>query len=294
MKKMSKLTKKLFLSAIALGLAVVTLTTTTFAWYTSSTQAAAQNGSASTSSTTADSSLLISADGITFNSTATIEGTPFKLVPLQYKEEAFRLLDGNVYTEKSGESGVPAGFYSFTLYFKSNNDEEVDVYIQSLKIANTIRETANLPKYDSLNYAEDATNGIPNQSTYAVDVVNALDLIIENNRNGFFNYDLSGQIDGVVAPFGFDEGNKPNAINYYNAFMETDLSANQADKLVEFTTATPIGRIPTSQTNNGILQVTFILYLNGWDNYCFDACRGQSFNVNIDFTTVPQGVQQGQ
>ena len=37
--KFSKLTKKLLLSALSLGLAVVTLTTTTYAWYTSSTEA---------------------------------------------------------------------------------------------------------------------------------------------------------------------------------------------------------------------------------------------------------------
>lgn len=291
MKKMSKLTRKLFLSAIALGLAVVTLTTTTFAWYTSSTQAQASNGSASTSGTTADSSLLISADGSTFNSTATIAQKGVDLVPLQYDatNNYFKQLKA---TEEYKVDGKAAGIYSFTLYFKSNNAAAVPVYIQSLTIKNA--NEGDLTLYDSLNVSENGgADGLPTASKYAVDVVNALDLVIKNDNStdNFFNYDLSGKIADTKKSVGFtvdENANKtPNAINYYNKFMtKSPIKEEDAPGLSAFTKVTPIGTIPaTTAESAGILEVTFILYLNGWDKYCFDACRGQSFSVGIIFTT---------
>lgn len=281
---MKKLTKKLLLSAITLGLALVTLTTTTFAWYTSSTQAKAINGSASTSSTTKDASLLISSDEGTekeFSSQATIAQQGVNLVPLQYDTENKYFKELNASTEYKVEGQV-AGFYEFKLYFKSNNNETVDVYIENLKIVNTNKN--NLTKFDSLKYvAGNNTDGLPNEAKYYVDAVNALDLIIKNNNtsNNFFNYDLSGKITDTASSFGFGETETPNAIAYYNAFMENDITA-PTSALEPFVKTASIGTIPAG----GILEVTFVIYLNGWDVYCFDACRGQSFSVNIDFTTV--------
>ena len=34
-----------------------------------------------------------------------------------------------------------------------------------------------------------------------------------------------------------------------------------------------------------VVSVTYVIYLNGWDEYCFDACRGQSFSVAVEFST---------
>ena len=108
--KFSKLTKKLLLSALSLGLAVVTLTTTTFAWYTSSTDASAAGGTGSTSGQTSDSSLMISGDkGVSWGPTATITSSEFDLIPVQWNETAkkFQVLGANngVYAEKSYYDG---------------------------------------------------------------------------------------------------------------------------------------------------------------------------------------------
>ena len=63
--------------------------------------------------------------------------------------------------------------------------------------------------------------------------------------------------------------------------MENDIDPATAPALSEFDKTAAIGVIP----KDGVLEVTFVIYLNGWDAYCFDACRGQSFNVEIDFTS---------
>ena len=279
MKKMSKLTRKLLLSALALGLAVVTLTTTTYAWYTSSNKATAGTGEASTSSSTKDASLLISSDegeNKVFASSATIATCAVDLVPVYYNGTDFYELNGSV---------ASTNYYKFTLYFKTTSDlEDVPVYIATVVIDNS---TTPKVEYDSLvQTSGTGEDGLPNKSKYWVDVINALDLRIENNNteNNEFDYDLSAHNLSAADNFsGFITGSTPNAINYYNKFMGADKALDPADAptLTPFTKDVAIGTIPAGE----ILEVTFYVYLNGWDNYCFDVCRGQSFTIDIEFTT---------
>lgn len=37
---------------------------------------------------------------------------------------------------------------------------------------------------------------------------------------------------------------------------------------------------------SSVLKVTFIIYLDGWDLACFDACQGQSFTLDMEFTST--------
>lgn len=291
MKKMSKLTKKLFLSAIALGLAVVTLTTTTFAWYTSSTTAQATNGSASTSGTTDDSSLMISTDGDTFGPSVSLDDTEVYLIPVQWKSNKFQ-------NKNEQDIDLDNYYYEFTLYFKATSDVDVPVYISELKIKNGKDAIGDLTSYDNLVLSElsaDTKNsdGLPNVEKYAVDVVSALDMVVSAGTKGedaskfkTTSYELGG-VNGVspLSPSGFGTDETPNANAYYDKFMETNTVSDAADyngELKELARTTVIGTIKAGE----ILQVTFKIYLNGWDNYCFDACRGQSFNVGLTFSSA--------
>ena len=89
-----------------------------------------------------------------------------------------------------------------------------------------------------------------------------------------------------LGSYGFN-GATPNANAYYDAFMgdtsstESYLQYNGA--LTALERSTSIGTIPTG--TEGVLEVVFYIYLNGWDLNCFDACKGQSFNVTIIFST---------
>ena len=47
-----------------------------------------------------------------------------------------------------------------------------------------------------------------------------------------------------------------------------------------------VGVINAGATKYEILAVTFYFYLNGEDVYCFDACKGQTFEISLEFTTV--------
>ena len=85
-------------------------------------------------------------------------------------------------------------------------------------------------------------------------------------------------------PVGFANEETPNANAYYDAFMKstTTSTANSYNNgLNALNRNTVIGTIPAGQ----ILEVTFKIYLNGWDNNCFDACRGQDFTVTLAFSS---------
>ena len=133
--KFSKLTKKLLLSALSLGLAVVTLTTTTYAWYTSNTDVAA-SGSGSTSGTTNDKSLLISANGNEYGPSVTfINQVDGGILPLQF--------DGTDFHAYGSSDPSSTGFIKFTLHFKiseANSAAPTPIYLTSLVITNQTAE----------------------------------------------------------------------------------------------------------------------------------------------------------
>lgn len=265
--KFSKLTKKLLLSALSLGLAVVTLTTTTYAWYTTNTEASA-TGEGSTSGSTDDYSLMISSDQTEWGQTATITADS-DLVPLQWDATEKRF-------EKYGASeGANSGYYQFTLYFKTSGANTAkDVYLKNINIVNKEADATKLTKFDNLS---NGVEGCPT-TTYAVDMVKALDLVIGTGENAVA-YELSNKFT-YLADQGTWNGT-PNALTYYNDIMTTDLVGSETASLQVLSYAASLGQIPVG----GQLAVTFTVYLNGWDAYCFDACRGQSFSISLEFST---------
>lgn len=295
--KFTKLTKKLLLSALSLGLAVVTLTTTTFAWYTTSTEANA-SGTGTTSGTTDDSTLLISNDYNTKGADATWSKTTSfanatSLMPAQLVKGTFKNLKGQA------ESGV----YTFTLWFKTSKttgSSNIGVYLSKLNIANG----GGITPYDNLlNGVTGLTDTlVPTGANYTIDAVRALDMKIGNTA-----YELSGQFD-------YEEDSvtsKPtiDAEYYYNSVMGGDALTDDSDELTPLyvgdgnvvTTAddsnnhVSIGEIKYVAANDetdtpahyDVLAVTFTIFLNGWDQYCFDACKGQDFKIELEFTTKP-------
>lgn len=281
MKKMSKLTKKLLLSALALGLAVVTLTTTTFAWYTSSTTASATGGS-STSGTTSDSTLLISKDYTggdtgTWGKSVTFDNLSSSLVPVQWKGSNFVTLDD--------KATAATDYYQFTIYFKTTKTydssvQNIPVYLKTFKLTNT---TPTLPSYDNLLGANNGVSGAPTEASYSVDTVRALDLLIDNGTKKA--YDLTGtQTYQTGKEKGFTDISLADALGYYNASMgATEERPEEFDKLelVDFAVTT----IDAASGAYQVKSVTFTIFLNGWDKYCFDACKGQDFTLEMSFST---------
>ena len=298
--KFTKLTKKLLLSALSLGLAVVTLTTTTFAWYTSSTDANAVGGEGTTSGTTKDSTLMISSDydtkgeDATWAKSATIANKGENLVPLQWNstKKAFQVLN------PKDDATTESGYYQFKLWFKTTKTDitegAINVYLNNLKIAN--KATSALTTYDNL-LAAATGKGTLTENTYAVDVVRALDMVIKSGETSNA-YELSKQFK-YATDYETGINDSSNALEYYNGVMGTSLShtsnltsvaVSQAEGSVGEITLNgqyvQVGSIAVEGSAYSVLEVTFIVYLNGWDQYCFDACKGQTFNIELAFTTV--------
>lgn len=299
--KFSKLTKKLLLSALSLGLAVVTLTTTTYAWYTTSTEASATGAEGSTSGTTSDSTLLVSTDydplgaedNGTWTKTVKITDTVDTMVPIVWQgNESF----------VDAKNTSSTNYYSFTLYFKTTKtfvaDEDVKVYLKNLQINNS-EEGDKLTTYDNLLAKEDG-KGTLDADTYAVDVVRALDMVISDGTTKT-GYELSDQFTYATAKeAGLKVGS--NAQTYYDGVMgdgsfdampkNNSLTAVKVAKtgtvgeITKDSEYVEVGVINAGATKYEILAVTFYFYLNGEDVYCFDACKDQTFEISLEFTTV--------
>ena len=68
-----------------------------------------------------------------------------------------------------------------------------------------------------------------------------------------------------------------------------DMSKTNSETLTAYDTTASTRAI--GQTGAGsltgmspILMVQYTIYLDGWDQYCFDACQGQSFSLAMEFT----------
>ena len=301
--KFTKLTKKLLLSALSLGLAVVTLTTTTFAWYTSSTEAGAV-GQGETSGTTQDSTLEITTayDGNINNSTWTKNVTvaPSGLMtPVAWNGTSFVDVDNTAATD----------YYQFKLWFKTTKttyDTDIAVYLKNMVITNTT-EGEKLPEYNNLlSNMQDRPNTVPAGSTYAIDAVRALDMVVDSNV-GKVAYELSNLFTYATSK---EKGyaSTLDASAYYQLVMGSSPNAAASGSLTPLThdsnelTVTSTGQYvqignlinKAETTSYDVLEVTFTIFLNGWDNYCFDACKGQSFSVSLDFTTAGKNISQGE
>jgi len=121
----------------------------------------------------------------------------------------------------------------------------------------------------------------------------------------------------AVATYGFEsmggadtniKENGAAALAYYNTVMGTSLSVPATDynagtettKIVlegktaeeiasQKTGKSPVevGTIPATATGMdfSVLEIRFVLYLDGWDNYCYDIMQGQTVNFSFQLTT---------
>lgn len=291
--KFTKLTKKLLLSALSLGLAVVTLTTTTFAWYTSSTEANA-TGSGMASGTTDDSTLMISSNNKDWSQSAEFEDLDALLKPVAW--------NGTKFVDVEGKDAASTDVFQFTLYFKTTksvaaeNPAAVKVYLNKILIANADKTL--IKEYDNLTDGKQAN--CPTSTTYSVDMVRALDMLIDND-----DYELSNKFTYATdKESGFGEGNAnigtADALAYYNAVMGSNNQKTRptepltntvtlagADGSIADANFVEIGAMTATggAAEYEVLPVTFTVFLNGWDAYCFDACRGQKFTLSLGFTT---------
>ena len=87
-----------------------------------------------------------------------------------------------------------------------------------------------------------------------------------------------------------------DAVTYYNLVMEdtkdvdptdavlptTAIVAGATTNLLEFTVPAALDST-TGVTNDTYIDLTFKVFINGWDAYCFDAVQGQNFSMALSF-----------
>lgn len=297
---MKKITTKLALSVTSLGLAIATLSTTTFAWYTSNMSVSASGVEGTTSAAT-DNTLLISKTGADGSFSASVELTASdytvdgtSMIPLQY-DNAFNDIEGQAVTNAKSDKN----YLQFSVFVKTQSStvsasNKVPVYLQSLTISNAVTKD-NLTSYDILT---DYTDGwTADATTYKVDAAQALNLAIASKAGtpSVKSENVGTELYSVNKLVGTDKnenlGTAADALSYYNAVMGTNIDRTAMPATEELETATAA----TATTDNaisvvslestGIYEIIFTVYLDGWDKYCFDACRAQKFNIEFALTT---------
>ena len=319
---MKKNLTKLALSGVALAAVAATLGTSTYAWYTTNPTVNANN-IVGASSDTGSSSIFINKDHLVdgkvsgknpvWSSTVTFTGNEFnlstgKLIPVQPTGTT-----GTFQTVKPGNPLVTASadgndVIKFELNFKGSKiaqtADAINVYLKSISITNTtptaLPQTDNLlygQTYDhdsdadtpEIAYAKDAVGVDNTAGVYSVDFVKALGLQIDaadgNDDQTFSLASYQADSGNTEAAEGVPTATD-HAHDYFNAVMDTDytdaqITAGQA--LTKVLYKTPIATL--NKDGQTASTVTFYIYLDGWNDFCYDACQGQNFKINMSFTS---------
>jgi len=142
-------------------------------------------------------------------------------------------------------------------------------------------------------------------STYTTNVLRSLALDLKNTTTT--NGTAASAVQSVYhlvdaeGSYGDSMTGSCNAVDYYNYVMDT---ANDASKGVlddtddtsrnttAFTgsiteneaTPTYSFTVPAGDKGNGYVKLEFKVYIDGWNQYCFDACQGQTFEMAWKFS----------
>ncbi len=277
---MKKLMRKLVLSSFALGLAVITLSTTTFAWYTSNKEVSANN-ILGQSSTSGSDLLMISQDNAKWgtsvdvlygdNTTTTVAETnnTVDLQPVQVS-----LGTNDIVFNTWGDNGVSSNngvdkVLAFTLYFKfASNKANNHLFLTTLNLTNKTAEEGELPKKDVLaNANQHIDNG--NTAVYDVDILRTIMLAVDIdtvvgstttpskpllfNPEGLVSATFDDSLKGHESTF--------NAHKYYNAVMgltDADGETQKTDQPTKIaTTDTSAAKDAKELFNNASGKLTY-------------------------------------
>ena len=297
-----KLKGKLIMSAAALAACAATLTSTTYAWYTANTQVSA-DGVTGTTAASGSKLLLISDTGkdgswsntLTLASKETDPGNVningVNLMPVAHAANGeYKGWSGNAVSTSAASSD---DYLQFDLFFKAT--EALSVYVNGFTITNTKANA--LPSKDILANAGGLTASDTNK-TYTVDVRRALKVETKSEvvTNGEPSTTTYGQYN-LSKLNSYEDSLKTseyNAHEYFNEVtgntIETNVTTTQSVASTEIKstgkTQWTLGTTPlaTEAGEATYLKVTFIVYLDGWDKACFDACQGQSISIALKFT----------
>ncbi len=253
------LKRKLILSGLAMGVAAFATTATTYAWFTSNTTVSTSeiNGNVAQ-----DDSIYIKSDeDSNFGNQATITADNVKFTPAQ-------TTDGKAFTGLESTNTLTADqhYLEFKLTFQGTSGTKI--YLTQALFKN-FEEV--IPSF-TLKADAGEDDSVLKGKDVQVDIIDSLALSISDDSDSstkLYHY----RQDSV--------GVKYNAATYYknvtgNPLPEKDLGIKGFEQIylanlsnTSVSTAILLGEIPADGINQ--LSITFRLFIDGWDNDCFDA-----------------------
>lgn len=244
---------------------------------------------------------------------------PAKYVPLDKAEASTTtstVLDKPVY-----KSYDPNNVVEFVLRFRTANSSTTatKLYFSKFDLLNTNTASTVDAKtvygYEQIALTNNAdtgleTTGVASAGSYGVDFRKALKMTVvatemtnattlgSTTKTTVYDFEEIGYTGdkALHTDNNIDSSKKANALGYLNAVMGYDLSTptdylktsgdftlkklKVGSSLTAESAYSPF-EIPTS----GYLEVRFTIWLDGWDEYCYDVCRKQGFSLDMAFTT---------
>ena len=221
----------------------------------------------------------------------------------------------------TGGTASTNGYISFYVYFKSGSSADLNVQVKKFDLRNTTTG-ASLPTKSVLAAGTGAGT-----NTYYVDMLYATNVVVtigngtevgasataspllatedEATRTAYSCDSIAAKTTGENAPGkGTNTGDGANAHTYYNNVKNTKISetlVSSEDSVTDIATFAKGDYVFGLSTGAGantdgldnILMVRFDIYLDGWDKMCFDACRQQTFALDMEFQGIEKAANNG-
>ena len=193
-----------------------------------------------------------------------------------------------------------ASYVEFVLYLKNAGTGVKDLNMTISNLTNAKAAANNLPTKSIIDPTNNATymGRAATDTNYTVNAfeVAALDVEIKRVTDGAL---VNTLVDETVyslksANPSYVMGDNTTAATngahlYYNSIMETPLKLTDTYNVNTENFASLTGgakikvQLPSAANADNSLQLTFKVFLNGWDKSCFDACQNQTLTFDLAF-----------
>lgn len=283
------LTRKLALSAAAMGVAALSVTTTTYAWFTSNSTATASNVSG-TVIDAGEGNLLVSTDAITWGKTATFAANTIKLKPVHVNAAA------NTYTDEKG-TAVTDGVKSYTVYFNVSN----------VAAGSSVHMKVNLSGFsDAVQQTLLADAGTSEEAKAGKKVTVGLQDVLAMNINDVATFpegatatktaDITSPLNGKAYRYKAESEAAADAVTYYNNLLGETISRPGTGYTDQYASTTLMGATEATdftlytlgdEQRSAVFGLTFTFFIDGWDYQCFNAVAESLFTTGtFEFSVV--------
>jgi predicted ribosomally synthesized peptide with SipW-like signal peptide len=281
------LTRKLALSAAAMGVAALSVTTTTYAWFTSNSTATASKVSG-TVVDAGEGNLLVSTDAITWSSKATFAANNTLLSPVQVKAS------DNSYTNLDGQDGL-SGTKSYTVYFNVSNvakGSSVHMKVNLSGFSTAVPQTllADAGTADGAKAGQTVTVGL--EDVLAMTIT---DKNLPNNATATQTEGIKSPLSGKAYRYKEETPVDADAVVYYNNLLGKEI-ARPNDYASQYAETTLMGGTDATdfilytlgeEQTNAVFGLTFTFFIDGWDYQCFNAVANSAFTEGaFEFSIV--------